>query len=230
MNCDEAEILLHGLLDDEIDAEHADRVETHMGACACCAAQLRLHRAMRAMMSSANLRFPAPATLRTRIRAMPPVAAAGAPYRLRTLFKGFAFGSALSAVAAALLMPTPYRTTLTMTNGSKKLMNRQPSTAIGQPNEIVGVLMPNAAATLGLILGLTVAKRVPAMLNYTAGPEGIRAACVAAGIHRIVASRVFIEKARLTALIDALSGIEFIYVEDLKARVSMGWRKLQSVG
>jgi anti-sigma factor RsiW len=104
MNCDEAEILLHGLLDKEIDVEPACRVEAHVGACARCAMQLRLHRAMRAMMSNADLRFPAPAALRTRIRAMLPVAAAGAPYRLRTLFKGFAFGSALSAAAAALLM------------------------------------------------------------------------------------------------------------------------------
>ena len=104
MNCDEAEILLHGLLDDEIDAEHAGQVETHVGACRCCAAQLRLHRAMRAMMSSVDLRFPPPPGLRTRIKAMLPVAAAGAPFRLRALFKGFAFGSALSAAAAALLM------------------------------------------------------------------------------------------------------------------------------
>src|SRR6202051_1103252 len=104
MNCDEAEILLHGLLDNEIDAEHAGRVETHVRACPCCAAQLRLHRAMRAMMSNADLRFPLPPGLRTRIKAMLPVAAAGSPYRLRALFKGFAFGSALSAAAAALLM------------------------------------------------------------------------------------------------------------------------------
>jgi anti-sigma factor RsiW len=104
MNCDEAEILLHGLLDQEIDAEPKCRIEAHVGACARCATQLRLHRAMRAMMSSADLRFPAPAALRTRIRAKLSVAVAGAPYRLRTLFKGFAFGSALSAAAAALLM------------------------------------------------------------------------------------------------------------------------------
>jgi anti-sigma factor RsiW len=104
MNCDEAEILLHGLLDQEIDAEPKCRIEAHVGACARCATQLRLHRAMRAMMSNADLRFSAPAALRTRIRAKLSVAAAGAPYRLRTLFKGFAFGSALSAAAAALLM------------------------------------------------------------------------------------------------------------------------------
>jgi anti-sigma factor RsiW len=106
MNCDEAAILLHGLLDDEIGAEPACRIEAHVEACGRCAARLRLHRAMRGMMSNVDLRFPAPPGLRTRIRAMAtsPVAAAGAPYRLRTLFKGFAFGSALSAAAAALLM------------------------------------------------------------------------------------------------------------------------------
>ena len=102
MNCDEAEILLHGLVDDEVDPERAYRLETHMGDCAGCAAQLRLHRAMRRMMANADLRFPAPPGLRTRIRAALPAAAA-APFR-RTLFKGFAFGSALSAAAAALLM------------------------------------------------------------------------------------------------------------------------------
>jgi len=104
MNCDEAKVLLHGLVDNEIDAEHACRIEAHVGACACCAAQLRLYRAMRRMMSNADLRFSAPPGLRTRIKAMLPVRAAGAPYRLLTLFKGFAFGSALSATAAALLM------------------------------------------------------------------------------------------------------------------------------
>jgi anti-sigma factor RsiW len=102
MNCDEAEIFLHGWVDDEIDAEHASRVETHMDECAPCAAQLRLHRVMRDMMSNADLRFPAPPWLRTRIKAVLPVTAA-APHR-RPLFKGFAFGSMLSAAAAALLM------------------------------------------------------------------------------------------------------------------------------
>jgi anti-sigma factor RsiW len=103
MNCDEAEILLHGLVDDEVDPQYAYRIETHVGDCPHCAGQLRLHRAMRDMMAKADLRFPAPPGLRTRIRAMLPAAAAAAP-RWHTLFKGFAFGSALSAAAAALLM------------------------------------------------------------------------------------------------------------------------------
>jgi anti-sigma factor RsiW len=102
MNCDEAEILLHGLVDNEVDPEHAYRIETHVGDCAGCAAQLRLHRDMRKIMLNADLRFRAPSGLRARTIAMLPMAAAAAPYR-HTLFKGFAFGSALSAAAAALL-------------------------------------------------------------------------------------------------------------------------------
>jgi anti-sigma factor RsiW len=125
MNCDEAEILLHGLLDQEIDAEPKCRIEAHVGACARCATQLRLHRAMRAMMSSANLRFAAPPGLRTRVKELLPLSAAGVScrralfkgFRLgsalsaavgtsyrRPMFRGFAFGSALSAAAASLLM------------------------------------------------------------------------------------------------------------------------------
>ena len=103
MNCDEAEILLHGLVDNEVDPEQAYRIETHVGDCPRCATELRLHRVLRETMASADLRFEAPPGLRTRIKARLPASTDAPPYR-RTLFKGFAFGSALSAAAAALLM------------------------------------------------------------------------------------------------------------------------------
>jgi acyl-[acyl-carrier-protein]-phospholipid O-acyltransferase/long-chain-fatty-acid--[acyl-carrier-protein] ligase len=85
-------------------------------------------------------------------------------------------------------------------------------------NEIIGVMTPNAAPTLGLILGLSAIKRVPAMLNYTAGVDGIQAACTAANITKIITSRAFIEKARLQSVVDRLSAIEVYYLEDLKGR------------
>ena len=34
MNCDEANILLHALIDGELDAGHAREVETHIAGCA----------------------------------------------------------------------------------------------------------------------------------------------------------------------------------------------------
>ena len=38
MDCDEAEILLHALIDGELDAGHAREVEAHIADCARCTA------------------------------------------------------------------------------------------------------------------------------------------------------------------------------------------------
>ncbi|MDO9009168.1 MAG: 1-acyl-sn-glycerol-3-phosphate acyltransferase, partial [Thiobacillus sp.] len=78
---------------------------------------------------------------------------------------------------------------------------------ITRPGETVGVLMPSAASTLALLLGLQTGGRVPAMLNFTAGAEGMQSACHAAGIRTLITSRAFIEKAKLEPVIAALSGI-----------------------
>lgn len=50
-------------------------------------------------------------------------------------------------------------------------------------NEVVGVLMPNAAATLSLTLGMFGVRRIPAMLNFTAGADGLQSAIKAAQIN-----------------------------------------------
>ena len=44
MTCDEAEILLHALIDGELDAGHAREVEAHLATCAKCAADSRCKR------------------------------------------------------------------------------------------------------------------------------------------------------------------------------------------
>ena len=105
MTCDDAGVLLHALLDGELDAGHAREVEAHVTGCPRCAAQLRDYRAMRQAMSGANLSFAAPVALHARIDAIIPAAPARslAPSR-RSLLQGFAFGSALSAAAAASLL------------------------------------------------------------------------------------------------------------------------------
>ena len=41
MTCDEADILLHALIDGELDAGHAREVENHIAACRRCAAALK---------------------------------------------------------------------------------------------------------------------------------------------------------------------------------------------
>ena len=44
MKCDEAEVLLHALIDGELDAGHAREVEEHVATCPHCAAALRDYR------------------------------------------------------------------------------------------------------------------------------------------------------------------------------------------
>ena len=38
MTCDEADVLLHALIDGELDAGHAHEVESHIAGCPRCAA------------------------------------------------------------------------------------------------------------------------------------------------------------------------------------------------
>lgn len=98
MTCDEAEVMLHALIDDELDAGHAREVEAHAAQCARCAAQLAAYRDLRQALQGGNLRHEAPAALRRSIdRVVPsPVVTSR-----RTLLKGFALGGVVSAAAAA---------------------------------------------------------------------------------------------------------------------------------
>ena len=99
MICDDALVLVHALADGELDAGHARDVEAHAVSCARCSAELTAAREMKRVLAATNLRFAAPASLRARVEgAMPkpqPVA------NRRTLLKGFALGSAVSALAAS---------------------------------------------------------------------------------------------------------------------------------
>jgi anti-sigma factor RsiW len=101
MTCDEARILLHALIDGELDAGHAREVEDHIAGCAACAAELAAYRTMSKAIAGADLRYTAPPALRRRIEASLPQSQA--PSR-RAVLRGFAMGSAVSAIAATGLV------------------------------------------------------------------------------------------------------------------------------
>jgi RNA polymerase sigma factor (sigma-70 family) len=98
MTCDEAEVMLHALIDDELDAGHARDVEAHAATCARCAAQLAAYRDLQQAMQRNNLRYTAPASLR---RSIDRVVPSPVTTSRRTLLKGFAIGSLASAAAAS---------------------------------------------------------------------------------------------------------------------------------
>jgi len=100
MTCDEARIMLHALLDGELDAGHSRDVEAHIASCAACAAELAAQREMQRVLADTNLRYTAPASLRGRIEASLPEPQRQQPTR-RSVLRGFAMGSAVSALAAS---------------------------------------------------------------------------------------------------------------------------------
>lgn len=115
MNCADAEILLHALVDGELDANHSREVEAHVATCGNCATSLKALHAMRSAIIAADLKEPAAEQLRHRIEAAlasPPAAGTGRrslkPSR-RTFFGGFAAGTALSAAMAAGIVLTVFR-------------------------------------------------------------------------------------------------------------------------
>jgi len=137
----------------------------------------------------------------------------------RTLSEAFldakaTFGSRYRLVEDIRLQEETYGSLLRTALGLARL-----TIPLTRSAEVVGVMMPNTAATLGLILGLSGAARVPALLNYTAGPEGVRAACEVAKINKIFTSRVFLEKARLGHVLDGLTNVKIHYLEDLQERL-----------
>ncbi|MBP2228712.1 acyl-[acyl-carrier-protein]-phospholipid O-acyltransferase/long-chain-fatty-acid--[acyl-carrier-protein] ligase [Azospirillum agricola] len=92
-----------------------------------------------------------------------------------------------------------------------------------EPGEAVGVLLPTASPTAAVFFGLAAHGRPAAMLNFTAGPDSVKAACRAAGVRRIVTSAQFVEKARLGALVEALAADHaIIHLEEVKRGLTLG--------
>ena len=99
MTCDEATVLLHALIDGELDAGHAREVETHAVTCTRCAAQLAAYRELRQTLQGNDLCYAAPASLRASIdRTVPKPEDTTSR---RSLLKGFGFGTIATAAAAA---------------------------------------------------------------------------------------------------------------------------------
>lgn len=88
--------------------------------------------------------------------------------------------------------------------------------------EIIGVLLPSTLATVTTFWGLQLHGRVPAMLNYTVGAQGMISACETAVLRRVITSRRFIKQAKLDDAVAALAEkVELIYLEDVSE--SIGW-------
>ena len=92
----------------------------------------------------------------------------------------------------------------------------------------VGVLLPNVNATPLVLMSLWALGKEPAIFNFSTGPTIMLACAQLAGVKQIITSRAFLARAKLDvqALTDA--GVEFIYLEDIRARMT-GVAKLRTL-
>jgi acyl-[acyl-carrier-protein]-phospholipid O-acyltransferase / long-chain-fatty-acid--[acyl-carrier-protein] ligase len=135
---------------------------------------------------------------------------------LRTLFEAFldaqdTFGPKYGVAQDVRLVEESYRDLTKRALAVARLSQR-----FSAPGEGVGLLLPNVAPTLSVFLGLSAAGRLPAMLNYTAGADGLQAAIDLSRLRTILTLRGFVEKARLGPTLAKLQGVQILYLEDFK--------------
>jgi acyl-[acyl-carrier-protein]-phospholipid O-acyltransferase / long-chain-fatty-acid--[acyl-carrier-protein] ligase len=96
----------------------------------------------------------------------------------------------------------------------------EPMTSVA---ENVGVLLPNSAGVAVVFMALQTIGRVPAMLNFSAGPVNVLAAMKAAQVKTVLTSRAFIEKGKLDKLVAAIATeARVVYLEDIRRNIGAG--------
>ncbi|MBF0147642.1 MAG: AMP-binding protein [Magnetococcales bacterium] len=92
-----------------------------------------------------------------------------------------------------------------------------------QPGECVGLMLPTTLAAVVSFFALQIGGRIPAMLNFSAGPDTVRVATRMARVRLVVTARQFVQKARLHDLVATLAEeLNILYLEDLKPAVTPG--------
>jgi len=92
----------------------------------------------------------------------------------------------------------------------------------------VGVLLPNVNALPVLLMSLWSRGKIPAILNFSTGAAVMQSCCELAGLKQIITSRAFLERAKLNLEPLTKAGIQFVYLEDLRGKITK-WQKLASL-
>lgn len=91
-----------------------------------------------------------------------------------------------------------------------------------QKGESVGVLLPTGVGAVIGFFALHAYGRVPAMLNFTAGERGLKAACKAAQIKTVITAHKFVEVGKFEDLIAQMKeSVNFVYLEDVREKLSL---------
>jgi acyl-[acyl-carrier-protein]-phospholipid O-acyltransferase/long-chain-fatty-acid--[acyl-carrier-protein] ligase len=89
-----------------------------------------------------------------------------------------------------------------------------------EPGQRVGVVLPNVNAMPVVTLSLWAAGKIPAILNYSTGMTTLLACARLAGLKHIITSKAFIGRAKFDLGPLTEAGIDIIFLEDVRARIT----------
>jgi acyl-[acyl-carrier-protein]-phospholipid O-acyltransferase/long-chain-fatty-acid--[acyl-carrier-protein] ligase len=102
------------------------------------------------------------------------------------------------------------------------LLANQWRALIPNSQQRVGLLVPNVNAFPVVTLSLWQAGKIPAILNYSTGPGVLLACAQLAGLKQIITSKVFFERLKLDPKVFKTAGLELLFLEDVRPRISAG--------
>ena len=104
--------------------------------------------------------------------------------------------------------------------GSVALGRALSGMALGETH--VAVMMPNATASVVTFMGMQAFGVVPCLLNISAGAAAMLSACRTAGVRSVISSRTFVEKGRLTKVVERMADeVRFLWLEDVRASIGL---------
>lgn len=94
-------------------------------------------------------------------------------------------------------------------------------------DENVGVLLPNAIATVCTFFGLSAYNRTPVMINFSVGSKNMISMCKTALVKTVLTSRSFVIKAKMENVVEDMknAGCNIVYLEDIAKKMSL-WTKI----